>query len=55
MKFQKKKLALHRASMLYLKDKLESLGFVVRYLAYENEPDRAAFFQRLAEDQIQNI
>lgn len=39
VKFHKKKLVLHRASMQYFQDNLESQGFEVRYIDYQKDPE----------------
>ncbi len=55
IRFHKKKLVLHRASMMYFKKRLESRGFEVLYAAFKNDPGMKDFFQRLAGDGIRKI
>ena len=55
IKYHKKKLILHRASMRYFKDRLETEGFQVHYWEFQNDPEMAGFFEQLIADQIQKI
>jgi len=55
IKFHKKKLILHRASMLYFKEKLESQGLDVRYIPYRKKTTTDDLFQRFTKDRIQKI
>ena len=55
IKFHKKKLVLHRASMRYFKDNLELRGFEVHYRAFQKDPTMTHFFHQLNEDRVQKI
>ncbi|MGD9347072.1 MAG: cryptochrome/photolyase family protein [Candidatus Aminicenantes bacterium] len=55
IKFHKKKLVLHRASMLYYKEKLETQGFKVHYIPYQKSAATDDLFQRFVKDQIRKI
>jgi len=55
IKQHKKKIVLHRASMMGFKDRLESDNYHIRYLAYQDESGCKVLFDRLRKDGIEKI